>query len=67
MSAVMQTSLKSLPFLHRGKVRDIYAVGDDNNDGTYAADHESFGAYPTRDSPTAVHVGSDSSSPASTT
>ncbi len=24
-----QTSLKSLPFLHRGKVRDIYAVGDD--------------------------------------
>ena len=24
-----QTELKSLPFLHRGKVRDIYAVGDD--------------------------------------
>ncbi len=24
-----QTTLKSLPFLHRGKVRDIYAVGDD--------------------------------------
>ncbi len=24
-----QTDLKSLPFLHRGKVRDIYAVGDD--------------------------------------
>lgn len=24
-----QTNLKSLPFLHRGKVRDIYAVGDD--------------------------------------
>jgi phosphoribosylaminoimidazole-succinocarboxamide synthase len=23
------TNLKSLPFLHRGKVRDIYAVGDD--------------------------------------
>jgi len=24
-----QTDLKSLPFVHRGKVRDIYAVGDD--------------------------------------
>jgi phosphoribosylaminoimidazole-succinocarboxamide synthase len=24
-----KTDLKSLPFLHRGKVRDIYAVGDD--------------------------------------
>jgi len=24
-----QTDIKSLPFLHRGKVRDIYAVGDD--------------------------------------
>ena len=24
-----QSDLKSLPFLHRGKVRDIYAVGDD--------------------------------------
>lgn len=24
-----QSSLKSLPFLHRGKVRDLYAVGDD--------------------------------------
>ena len=23
-----KTDLKSLPFLHRGKVRDIYAVGD---------------------------------------
>jgi len=30
MSTVMlQSDLKSLPFLHRGKVRDIYAVGDD--------------------------------------
>lgn len=25
----MKTNLKSLPLLHRGKVRDIYAVGDD--------------------------------------
>ena len=29
MDAVLETNLKSLPFLHRGKVRDIYAVGDD--------------------------------------
>ncbi len=29
MSAMMQTNLKSLPLIHRGKVRDIYAVGDD--------------------------------------
>ncbi len=29
MSGVMQTNLKSLPLLHRGKVRDIYAVEDD--------------------------------------
>lgn len=29
MPAIMQTNLKSLPLLHRGKVRDIYAVGDD--------------------------------------
>lgn len=29
MSGLLQTNLKSLPFLHRGKVRDIYAVGDD--------------------------------------
>ncbi|WP_295623449.1 phosphoribosylaminoimidazolesuccinocarboxamide synthase [uncultured Nitrosomonas sp.] len=28
-SAIFETHLKSLPFLHRGKVRDIYAVGDD--------------------------------------
>ncbi|MXS83269.1 phosphoribosylaminoimidazolesuccinocarboxamide synthase [Nitrosomonas oligotropha] len=28
-SALFETSIKSLPFLHRGKVRDIYAVGDD--------------------------------------
>ena len=27
--AVFETSLKSLPFLHRGKVRDLYAVGED--------------------------------------
>ena len=26
---MLQSSLKSLPFLHRGKVRDLYAVGDD--------------------------------------
>ncbi len=29
MSGVLETTIKSLPFLHRGKVRDIYAVGDD--------------------------------------
>lgn len=29
MSGILETHLKSLPFLHRGKVRDIYAVGDD--------------------------------------
>jgi phosphoribosylaminoimidazole-succinocarboxamide synthase len=26
---LFQSDLKSLPFLHRGKVRDLYAVGDD--------------------------------------
>ena len=26
---MLQSDLKSLPFLHRGKVRDIYAVGED--------------------------------------
>jgi phosphoribosylaminoimidazole-succinocarboxamide synthase len=26
---IFETSIKSLPFLHRGKVRDLYAVGDD--------------------------------------
>ncbi|NBR29842.1 MAG: phosphoribosylaminoimidazolesuccinocarboxamide synthase, partial [Betaproteobacteria bacterium] len=26
---MLETNLKSLPFLHRGKVRDLYAVGDD--------------------------------------
>src|SRR5688500_10134851 len=26
---LLQSELKSLPFLHRGKVRDIYAVGED--------------------------------------
>ena len=26
---LLQSDIKSLPFLHRGKVRDIYAVGDD--------------------------------------
>jgi phosphoribosylaminoimidazole-succinocarboxamide synthase len=26
---LLESHLKSLPFLHRGKVRDIYAVGDD--------------------------------------
>jgi phosphoribosylaminoimidazole-succinocarboxamide synthase len=29
MSGLMETNIKSLPFVHRGKVRDIYAVGDD--------------------------------------
>ncbi len=29
MSGVLETNLKSLPFLHKGKVRDIYAVGED--------------------------------------
>ncbi len=29
MSGLMKTNLKTLPLLHRGKVRDIYAVGDD--------------------------------------
>lgn len=29
MSGILETNLKSLPFLHRGKVRDIYAIGDD--------------------------------------
>ena len=28
-SALFETSIKSLPLLHRGKVRDIYAVDDD--------------------------------------
>jgi phosphoribosylaminoimidazole-succinocarboxamide synthase len=28
-AALLQSDLKSLPFLHRGKVRDIYAVDDD--------------------------------------
>src|SRR5665811_191614 len=28
-AALLQSDLKSLPFLHRGKVRDIYAVGED--------------------------------------
>jgi len=26
---MLQSDIKSLPFLHRGKVRDLYAVGDD--------------------------------------
>jgi phosphoribosylaminoimidazole-succinocarboxamide synthase len=29
MAGLLKTDLKSLPFLHRGKVRDIYAVGED--------------------------------------
>jgi len=28
-AALLQSDIKSLPFLHRGKVRDLYAVGDD--------------------------------------
>ena len=27
--ALQQTELRSLPFLHRGKVRDLYAVDED--------------------------------------
>ena len=29
MASLLQSNLKSLPFLHRGKVRDLYAVGED--------------------------------------
>ena len=29
MPPMLQSGIKSLPFLHRGKVRDIYGVGDD--------------------------------------
>jgi phosphoribosylaminoimidazole-succinocarboxamide synthase len=29
MTTLLQSSVNSLPFLHRGKVRDIYAVGED--------------------------------------
>jgi phosphoribosylaminoimidazole-succinocarboxamide synthase len=29
-TALLQSDIQSLAFLHRGKVRDIYAVGDDN-------------------------------------
>ena len=29
MSALLQSSIRTLPLLSRGKVRDIYAVGDD--------------------------------------
>ncbi|MFH1043751.1 MAG: phosphoribosylaminoimidazolesuccinocarboxamide synthase [Pseudomonadota bacterium] len=29
MTTLLQTSISSLPFLHRGKVRDIYALGED--------------------------------------
>ncbi|MGN0917817.1 MAG: phosphoribosylaminoimidazolesuccinocarboxamide synthase [Oxalobacter sp.] len=29
MAGLMKTNIKSLPFLHSGKVRDIYAVGND--------------------------------------
>ena len=29
MSGLLETHITSLPFVHRGKVRDIYAVGDD--------------------------------------
>ena len=28
-AALLQSDIRSLPFLHRGKVRDIYAVGED--------------------------------------
>ena len=29
MTGILETNLKSLPLLHRGKVRDLYAVGGD--------------------------------------
>jgi len=29
MTTLLKTTIQSLPFLHRGKVRDIYAVGED--------------------------------------
>ena len=29
MNTLLKTEIQSLPFLHRGKVRDIYAVGED--------------------------------------
>src|SRR5512140_1028789 len=29
MTTLLHASIKSLPFLHSGKVRDIYAVGED--------------------------------------
>ncbi len=29
MTTLLKTSIESLPFLHRGKVRDIYALGED--------------------------------------
>lgn len=29
MTPMLQSDITSLPFLHRGKVRDIYAIGDD--------------------------------------
>ncbi len=38
---------------------EVFAVGDDNQDGQFEADVESFGAYPTRDAPQEVHVGAD--------
>jgi len=28
--AIIETSIKSLPLLQRGKVRDVYAIGDDH-------------------------------------
>lgn len=36
---------------------EVYAVGDNNDDGSYASDIESFGAYPTADEPQPVVVG----------
>lgn len=40
----------------RAGAYEVYAVGDDNQDGTYAADIESFGAYPSADDPQPVVV-----------
>jgi serine protease len=35
----------------------VFAVGDDNNDGTFDPDRESFGAWPVANKPTPIEVG----------
>jgi serine protease len=37
----------------------VFAVGDDNRDGVFSADFESFGAYPTRTAPEAIRITGD--------